>query len=44
MFTARRKIVKPAGAEPDEFEQSVAQALFDLEMSSSDLKVLYKYM
>merc|ERR1712176_232925 len=38
MFTARRKIVKPLGGEPDEFEQQVAQALFDLEMSSSDLK------
>lgn len=25
MFTARKKIVKERGAEPDEFEESVAQ-------------------
>ena len=25
MFTARKKIVKEKGAEPDEFEESVAQ-------------------
>merc|ERR1711935_388314 len=38
MGTARRKIVKAAGQEPDEFELTVAQALFDLEISNSDLK------
>mmetsp|Transcript_34911 Transcript_34911/g.76313 ORF Transcript_34911/g.76313 Transcript_34911/m.76313 type:complete len:193 (-) Transcript_34911:113-691(-) len=38
MFTARRKIMKDKGAEPDEFEESVAQALFDLEATNSELK------
>lgn len=37
-FTARRKIQKEKGQEPDEFEESVAQALFDLESTSSELK------
>ncbi|CAO3658459.1 unnamed protein product [Rhizopus stolonifer] len=32
------KIVKPAGAQPDEFELSVAQAFLDLESSVADLK------
>lgn len=32
------KIVKPAGAQPDELELSVAQALLDLESSVADLK------
>eukprot|EP01137_Pigoraptor_chileana_P021034 Opistho-2@84232 len=38
MLTARKKIVKPAGVEPTELEDSVAQALFDLEVNSADLK------
>jgi len=38
MFTARKKIVKEKGAEPDEFEESVAQALFDLEATNAELK------
>eukprot|EP00959_Pyramimonas_sp_CCMP1952_P150693 3153660-Pyramimonas_sp.AAC.2 len=38
MFTARRKILKDKAAEPDEFEESVAQALFDLEATNSELK------
>jgi small subunit ribosomal protein S7e len=38
MFTARRKIQKDKGAEPDEFEESVAQALFDLEATNQELK------
>ncbi|DBA01623.1 TPA: hypothetical protein N0F65_011379, partial [Lagenidium giganteum] len=38
MFTGRSKIVKPEGQTPDEFEQQVAQELFNLEMSSSELK------
>eukprot|EP00741_Cyanophora_paradoxa_P023917 tig00021682_g23099.t1 len=38
MFTARKKIIKEKNAEPDEFEENVAQALFDLEVSASDLK------
>jgi small subunit ribosomal protein S7e len=37
-FTARRKIQKEKGQEPDEFEESVAQALFDLESTNSELK------
>ncbi|KAJ7565357.1 hypothetical protein O6H91_02G056900 [Diphasiastrum complanatum] len=45
MFTARRKIQKEKGLEPEEFEESVAQALFDLENTNqelrSDLKDLY---
>ena len=38
-FTARRKIVKEKDATPDEFEESVAQALFDLEATNNELKV-----
>jgi len=38
MFTARKKIVKEKGAEPDDFEESVAQALFDLEATNAELK------
>ncbi|KAJ4962015.1 hypothetical protein NE237_021925 [Protea cynaroides] len=45
MYTFRRKIQKDKDAEPSEFEESVAQALFDLETSNqelkSDLKDLY---
>ena len=35
MFTGRQKIVKANGAEPDEFEASVAQELFNLEVTST---------
>ncbi|KAK9824906.1 hypothetical protein WJX74_004964 [Apatococcus lobatus] len=38
MFTARKKIAKEKGAEPDHFEESVAQALFDLEATNQELK------
>ncbi|KAK9700190.1 hypothetical protein RND81_08G222300 [Saponaria officinalis] len=38
MFTALRKIQKDKGAEPSEFEESVAQAFFDLETNNHDLK------
>merc|ERR1712226_693697 len=38
MFTARKKIIKEKGAEPDAFEESVAQALFDLEANNAELK------
>eukprot|EP01135_Chromosphaera_perkinsii_P000368 Nk52_evm15s78 gene=Nk52_evmTU15s78 len=38
MVTASRKIVKPAGQKPDEFEGLIAQALMDLETSSNELK------
>ncbi|MCO5592322.1 hypothetical protein L7F22_046323 [Adiantum nelumboides] len=38
MYTARRKIHKEKGLEPDDFEESVAQALFDLENSNQELK------
>jgi len=32
MFTGSNKIVKPAGQQPDAFEQQVAQELFNLEV------------
>jgi len=38
MIPARKKIAKEKGAEPDDFESSVAQALFDLEATNSELK------
>lgn len=38
MFTARKKIVKERGVEPDELEEQVAQALFDLEATNAELK------
>lgn len=38
MFTARKKILKQGGEEPDSFEESVAQALFDLEATNTELK------
>ncbi|KAF6161165.1 hypothetical protein GIB67_007806 [Kingdonia uniflora] len=38
MFTASRKIQKDKGAEPSEFEISVAQSFFDLENTNSELK------
>ncbi|TVU18896.1 hypothetical protein EJB05_35014, partial [Eragrostis curvula] len=45
MFTSRRKIQKDKGVEPTEFEDTVAQAFFDLENGNqelkSDLKDLY---
>ncbi|KAL6754806.1 component of cytosolic 80S ribosome and 40S small subunit [Haematococcus lacustris] len=38
-YTGRnKKIVKERGQEPDEFEESVAQALFDLEATNQELK------
>merc|ERR1712098_197276 len=37
MLTARKKIQKEGKAEPDAFEDSVAQALFDLEVSATEL-------
>ncbi|KAK1584639.1 hypothetical protein Q3G72_034760 [Acer saccharum] len=45
MYTAKKKIQKDHDAEPTEFEETVAQALFDLENTNqelkSDLKDLY---
>ncbi|XP_038979079.1 40S ribosomal protein S7-like [Phoenix dactylifera] len=45
MYTARKKIQKEKDVEPTEFEETVAQALFDLENTNqelkSDLKDLY---
>ncbi|MQM12693.1 hypothetical protein Taro_045608, partial [Colocasia esculenta] len=38
MFTARKKIVKEKSLEPTEFEDFVAQALFDLENTNNELK------
>ncbi|XP_031560243.1 40S ribosomal protein S7-like [Actinia tenebrosa] len=37
MFTASAKIIKPQGETADEFEQSISQAILELEMNS-DLK------
>lgn len=34
MFTGATKIVKPEGQDADEFEQTVAQELFNLEVSA----------
>lgn len=42
MFTARKKIVKEPGVKPTELEDQVAQALFDLEVNSADLKAELK--
>lgn len=36
----RNKIVKANGAEPDEFEASVAQELFNLEVNEIDKKII----
>lgn len=38
MFTAHSKIKKEAGKKADELEEQVAQALFDLEVNTTDLK------
>ncbi|KAF5734527.1 40S ribosomal protein S7-like isoform X1 [Tripterygium wilfordii] len=38
MFSAQNKIRKDKDAEPTEFEESVAQALFDLENTNQELK------
>ncbi|EPS70395.1 hypothetical protein M569_04366, partial [Genlisea aurea] len=38
MYTALQKIRKDKEAEPTEFEESVAQALFDLESTNQELK------
>ncbi|XWS50742.1 hypothetical protein CRYUN_Cryun12cG0113500 [Craigia yunnanensis] len=38
MYTSRKKIHKDKDVEPTEFEESVAQAFFDLENSNQDLK------
>ncbi|XP_004512907.1 small ribosomal subunit protein eS7-like [Cicer arietinum] len=38
MYTSRKKISKDKGAEPTEFEEKVAQALFDLENTNHELK------
>ncbi|KAH0982905.1 hypothetical protein GBA52_010082 [Prunus armeniaca] len=44
MYMSRKKIHKDKNAEPTEFEESVGQAIFDLETNSdlkSELKDLY---
>ncbi|KAL6062139.1 ribosomal protein S7A, variant 2 [Balamuthia mandrillaris] len=38
MYSARKKIVKEKGAEPDQFELSVANALHELEVNAADLQ------
>lgn len=42
MFTGRKKILKPDGVKPDEFEELVAQELFNLEVSAADIKIYLK--
>ncbi|KAL2919325.1 ribosomal protein S7A [Polyrhizophydium stewartii] len=37
-MSARSKIIKPAGVQPDELELQVAQNLFDLENNTAELK------
>ncbi|XP_021763572.1 40S ribosomal protein S7-like [Chenopodium quinoa] len=37
MFTSMRKIQKDKGVDPTEFEETVAQAIFDLETTNKDL-------
>lgn len=39
MYTGRRKIQKDKDVEPTEFEETVAQALFDLENTNQELKI-----
>lgn len=44
MFTTNAKIIKNGGAEPDQFEASISNALLELEMNSdlkSHLRELY---
>ncbi|XVF54081.1 hypothetical protein PTKIN_Ptkin05aG0152300 [Pterospermum kingtungense] len=38
MYTSRKKIHKDNDVEPTEFEETVAQALIDLETSNQDFK------
>ncbi|GAB2214680.1 hypothetical protein Droror1_Dr00019040 [Drosera rotundifolia] len=38
MFTALKKIQKAEGVDPSEFEETVAQAMFDLENTNNELK------
>eukprot|EP01025_Chloroclados_australasicus_P016180 TRINITY_DN1800_c0_g1_i1.p1 TRINITY_DN1800_c0_g1~~TRINITY_DN1800_c0_g1_i1.p1 ORF type:complete len:193 (-),score=19.21 TRINITY_DN1800_c0_g1_i1:145-723(-) len=38
MLSMRKKIVKEKGSDPTEFEDSVAQALFDMEATNNELK------
>jgi len=42
MFTARKKITKPAGVTVSPIEEEVAKAIFDLEQGSSELKAELK--
>nr|DAD36289.1 TPA_asm: hypothetical protein HUJ06_006929 [Nelumbo nucifera] len=44
MYTARRKIQKDKEAEPSEFEEPVAQSLFDLENTNQELKSDLKHL
>lgn len=38
MFTAHKKIKKQGDNKPDQLEEAVSQALFDLEVNVADLK------
>eukprot|EP00892_Ulva_mutabilis_P011298 jgi/Ulvmu1/8540/UM044_0074.1 len=42
MLATRKKIVKEKGEDPTAFEESVAQAIFDLEATNQDLKPLLR--
>lgn len=42
MFTGATKIVKPEGQEADEFEQTVAQELFNLEVGKHELLMCFR--
>ena len=42
MFTGRKKIVKPDGVDLTEFEELVAQELFNLEVSAAEIKIYLK--
>jgi small subunit ribosomal protein S7e len=37
-MSARNKIIKPTGVQPDELELAVGQAIFDLENNVPELK------
>merc|ERR1712085_159498 len=42
MFTARQKIKKDKGAQPNDLEQQVAQAFVDLEINNEELRPTLK--
>ncbi|KAG8048184.1 hypothetical protein GUJ93_ZPchr0008g14115 [Zizania palustris] len=42
MYTVRKKIQKDKGLEPSKFEDSIAQAFFDVENGNQELKSEFK--